>query len=186
MTTVQCDTRLGRVCQGDILSNVNYVESVQETNGQIEVSMITFPYAVVVSQECDLQWDYEKRPVKFDLISALMIPIYNYEHVLDGSYLKHLGTTMGTFSPNAKKTDNKMLKENKNPRYHYIEFPEQIDIVPSVADFKQYFTVSINALIQLKEHDYVCTLATPYKERLVQRFSNYLSRIGLPSPNEDS
>lgn len=177
---IQCEQTNGRIFQGDVISNVPYVESITENNGQIEVSIITFPYAIVVSQECDLQQDSNKRPNGFDLISALLIPLYNYEHVLDGSYLEHLGTKMGTISPKPNKTDNKNLRSNETPRYHYIEFPDEVEMVPSVADFKQYFTVSIDSLSKLKDSSYVCTIATPFKERLVQRFTNYLSRIGLP------
>ncbi len=175
-----CEETNGRIFQGDIFKNVPYVESFSESNGQIEVAIITFPYAIVISQECDLQWDSNKRPDGFDLISALLIPLYNYEHVLDGSYLEHLGTKMGTISKKTNKTDNKNLRQNETPRYHYLEFPDDVEIVPSVADFKQYFAVSIDTLSKLKDNDYVCTIASPFKEHLVQRFTNYLSRIGLP------
>lgn len=185
MTSVECKENNYRLYQGDIIKDVPYIESYSEVDGQITISIITFPYAIIVSQECDLEWDQEKRPDKFDLISALLVPLYNYEHVLDGSYLKHLGTQMGSFSPNKSKTDNKMLRQNENPRYHYIEFPDDIEIVPSVCDFKQYFSVSISSLLELKRgSNYICTLKTPYKERLVQRYTNYLSRIGLPVKEE--
>lgn len=180
MATVLCNRKEGRIYQGDILKNVHYVEAIAEDNGQVEISIITFPYAVVVSQECDLEWDQQSRPSKFALVSALLVPLYNYEHILDGSYLEHLGTSMHTISSNKNKTDNKMLRQNDNPRYHYIEFPDDIELVPSVVDFKQYFTVSIDSMLQLKERNYICTLETPFKESLVQRFANYISRIGLP------
>lgn len=184
MSKVACIIKREGLSQGDILRNVPYVESIHENDGHLEVSVITFPYAIVVSQECDLQWDYAKRPEKFDLISALLIPLYNYEHVLSGVYLERLGTTMGQISRKEKSTDNKNLRRNETPRYHYIDFPDEIDIVPSVADFKQYFTVCIDTLLESKKNSYVCTLDTPFKEHLVQRFTNYLSRIGLPTIDE--
>lgn len=177
---INCEQKNGRLYQGDIFKNVPYVETISESNGQIEVAIITFPYAIIVSQECDLQWDSNKRPAGFDLISALLIPLYNYEHVLDGSYLEHLGTKMGTISNKPNKTDNKNLRQNETPRYHYLEFPDEVEMVPSVADFKQYFTVSIDFLSKFKDYNYVCTISSPFKEHLVQRLANYLSRIGLP------
>lgn len=185
MATVLCDKKGGRIYQGDVLRSVHYVEAVAENDGHVEVSIITFPYAIVVSQECDLEWDQQSRPQKFSLVSALLVPLYNYEHVIDGSYLKHLGTVMHTISSNRSKTDNKMLRQNDDPRYHYIEFPDDVELVSSVVDFKQYFTVSVESLFQLKEKNYVCTLETPFKESLVQRFANYLSRIGLPIIGEE-
>ena len=37
------------------------------------------------------------------------------------------------------RTPGEYLKKNERCRYHYLEFPENVPIVPSVIDFKHYF-----------------------------------------------
>ena len=87
---------------------------------------------------------------------------------------------IATISSNKKKTDNKMLRDNKNPRYHFLEFDKNIRVVDSVVDFKHYFTVNTTTLQELKKDNFVCSISELYRESLSQRFANYLSRIGLP------
>ncbi len=171
--------------QGDILSNVEYIESVIEDNGKIKISKICFPLVIVLTQECDLTWDYEarmderKNEDKY-LLSVIVAPLYNYEHFIDGKHLEELGQNMTPISRNVNKTPNKNLRHNETPRYHYLEFGEDIPIVNSVIDFKHYFTVNVEKLREHKKDSYVCTVGDLFRERISQRFANYLSRIGLP------
>ena len=72
------------------------------------------------------------------------------------------------------------MLNNEIPRYHYIEFPTNVDIVNSFIDFKHYFTVNVEYIKQIKSAHYVCTISPVFRENICQRFSNYLSRIGLP------
>ena len=97
-----------------------------------------------------------------------------------GNHLSELGRKMQTISPKLTKTDNKNLRNNDNPRYHFLEFDEKIPIVNSVIDFKHYFTVNITKLQEHKNSHYICTVSELFRERISQRFANYLSRIGLP------
>ena len=66
------------------------------------------------------------------------------------------------------------------PRYHYLEFPENIELVPSVIDFKHYFSIHVKYLQKLKRHNFVCTVSELFREDISIRFSSFLSRIGLP------
>lgn len=174
-----------RIQQGDILSNVEYIESVQIEDGVVKISKIVFPLVIVLTQDCDLTWDYESRTVEGKnqdkyLFSVIVAPLYNYEHFINGEHLSDLGQTMATISRKETKTDNKNLRQNETPRYHYLEFDDHVPIVNSVIDFKHYFTVSIEQLRKHKESHYICTVSPLFRERISQRFSNYLSRIGLP------
>lgn len=177
-----------RIIQGDIISNVEYIESVKNIDGVLEISKIIFPMVLVLTQDCDLTWDYDNRQdlTKSNqdkyLFSVIVVPIYNYEHFIRGEHLSDLNQHMGTINSNPNKTENKNLKKNETPRYHYMEFTKDVPIVPSVIDFKHYFTVNIIELTEHKKNHYVCTLADLFRERVSQRFSNYLSRIGLPEP----
>ena len=79
------------------------------------------------------------------------------------------------------KTPGKYIKQNNNPRYHYLDFPDDISISNTqIIDFKHYFTVNVDYLIKNKEQDFICRVSELYREEISQRFSNFLSRIGLP------
>ena len=182
-----------RIQQGDILKDVEFIESVTITNGDISISKIIFPLVIVLTQDCDLTWDYDSRQKdnqkcnqdKF-LFSVLVAPLYNYEHFIMGDHLSELGQKMALISRNKNKTDNKNLRNNENPRYHYLEFDESVQIVNSVIDFKHYFSVNVEYLRKHKEDNYICTVSPLFRERISQRFSNFLSRIGLPSEQDKS
>lgn len=77
-------------------------------------------------------------------------------------------------------TVGKNLTQNKIPRYHYMEFPEGIPIVPSIIDFKHYFSLNVEYLYEIREQNFVCKIAELYREDISQRFASFLSRIGLP------
>ena len=160
---------------------------------------------MLLSQECDLTQDYTERikwleykkkeatgekvqdqKITYDklLQNLIFAPLFNYEHFKMGAHFSNLGFEMSKSYEqfiNSSKTPHKVLVANNNPRYHYLEFEQNVPIVTSVVDFKHFFTVNINWLFEHKSEHYVCTLDYLYRERLSQRFSNYLSRIGLPN-----
>jgi len=177
--------KINRIRQGDIFREVEYIEYVNESKGIIEVSKIIFPYVIVLTQDCDLQQDYTLRWSKRQrqnhdklLLSTLVAPLYNAEHIYTGEHLSEIGLKMQFISKN--KTPGKNLRNNMMPRYHYIEFPDDVPIVPSVIDFKHYFSVNIEYLKKLKKEKFVCNIAPLYREDISQRFAAFLSRIGLP------
>lgn len=177
--------RVARVRQGDLLRDVEYIEYVSERSGTIEVSKIVFPLVVVLTQDCDLEQDYRLRwsrnpPSTQDkkLLSVIVAPLYNVEHVYDGVHLSELDIQMQTI--NKRRTAGNYLVTNQNPRYHYLEFPKDVPVVPSVIDFKHYFTCNVEYLKVLKRDGFVCTLSDMYVADLLQRFASFLSRVGLP------
>lgn len=174
-----------RLSQGDIIRDVEYIEYVSEKSGNLVVSKIIFPLIIVLTQDCDLAQDYKFRWSHSDiktndkwLLSVLVAPIYNIEHVYTGEHLSDINMKMEPINRN--KTPGKNLRHNETPRYHYIEFPNEIPIVPSVIDYKHYFSVNVVYLKKLKKENFVCKLADLYKEDVSQRFSAFLSRIGVP------
>ncbi len=176
---------VARVCQGDIFRDVAYTEYVSEMAGVIEVSRIVFPLVIVLSQDCDLKQDYgvrwsRKKTQNEDktLFSVLVAPLYNLEHVYVGEHLSELEMAMQTINKN--KTPGSNLRNNETPRYHYLEFPPSVPIVPSVIDFKHYFSVNVSYLKKLKPSSFVCKVAQIYREDISHRFASFLSRIGLP------
>lgn len=176
-----------RIRQGDVYSNIEYVEYATEKEGIVEISKIEFPLVIVLTQDCDLQQDHSFRhggPAKETqdkyLLSVLVAPLFNVEHFYDGSHLSDIERTMEPFERRAHKTKNKYFKQNEVPRYHYLEFPDSVPIVPSVIDFKLYFSLDVVHLMNARAGRFVCKVSELYREDISQRFASFLSRIGLP------
>ena len=172
-----------RLRQGDILRDVHWVESVVETSGIIEVSRVVFPLAIVLTQDCDLEQEHryrtEARKIQDKwLVSVLMAPLYNVQHVYQGEHLSDLGIFMEKV-PKVGNSGN-FLRHNERPRYHYLEFEGSVPIVPSVVDFKHYFSATVDYLAGLKPTSFVCSVAPLFREDIAQRFAAYLARVGLP------
>lgn len=187
MSNVQVRTkRSARVSQGDIFRDVECIEYVVEKRGIVEVSKIIFPLIVVLTQDCDLEQDARyrtkggKKPGNHDkkLFAVLVAPVYNAAQVFLGQHLSDLEMTM-TEIPE-KGTLGKMLMQNERPRYHYLNFPDNVPIVPGIVDFKHYFSVSVNYLEKVRRKKFVCRLSALFREDLSLRFAGYLARIGLP------
>lgn len=178
-------TRTARLAQGDILRDVECVEHILERNGQLEIAKIVFPLVVVLTQDCDLAQDYKFRCSRQStttddklLLSVLVAPLYNAEHVYSGEQLSELGLKMVPINRNRSPGEN--LRKNETPRYHYLEFGSDVPLVPSVVDFKHYFSVNAAYLKKAKAKNYVCRISTLYREDIAQRFASFLARIALP------
>lgn len=180
----------GRVCQGDILRDVEHIEYVNQTDdGAIEMSRIVFPLVIVLTQDCDLQQDFKFRWADQQtnshdkyLLSVLVAPLYNYDHVIAGTHLSELDYRMTPI--NANKSPGKNLRQNETPRYHYLEFDSAVPLPNSVIDFKHYFSVSSEYLKEIKPQVFVRRVAELYREDISMRFASFLSRIGLPSAGD--
>ncbi len=178
-----------QIHQGDIFKSIRFYENYEEERGKFELSLLEFPFSIILTQECDLNNNLRERQLgkkgkdikllKLDkyLVSLLCAPLYNAEHLFSGKHLEFLEIETDYKNSNQKK----YIKSNRDPRYHYIEFEEEVDIVPMVIDFKHYYTVTIGYL-ENNIGNRVCSLQPIFRELVTQRFSNFLSRIGLPDP----
>lgn len=179
-----------QIHQGDIFKNVPFFESYIEKDGAFELSILEFPFAIILSQECDLEQNCKERATfpnssgemkKHDkfLVSLLCAPLYNAEQLFAGEHLSQL-----KYEGERKSSDQKKyIKSNRESRYHYMEFEGDIGIVPSIIDFKHYFTITLPYL-ENNITNRICSVKPIYRESISQRFSNYLSRIGLPDRAE--
>lgn len=176
-----------QIHQGDIFKYLKYFESYKEDKGKFQLSMLEIPKSIVLSQECDLDnYAKEKKVLTKDkdgklwehdkfMVSLLCAPLYNAEHLFTGLHLQEID-----IKAEPKNTDQrKYIKQNRDPRYHYIEFSDGVEIVPSVIDFKHYFSTT---LVDIEDNigNRLCSICPLYRELITQRFSNFLSRIGLP------
>ena len=178
-------TRNSRIRQGDIFRDVEYIESITEKAGVIEVSKIIFPLVIVLTQDCDLEQDHRFRQPEYTnktqdkwLISVLVAPLYNAEHFHRGEHLIEIGQKMQVVPWN--KSDGQNIRNNERPRYHYLEFADDVNVVASVADFKHYFSVNVQYLKKIRKTNFVCCVSDLFREDISLRFANFLARIGLP------
>ena len=177
--------KIARVCQGDIFREVEFIEYVRQKGNSVEVARVIFPLVIVLTQDCDLEQDYRVRWSRQGtsntdkrLFSVLVAPLYNVEHVYDGTHLQDLGLTCQIISRN--KTPGSNLRNNETPRYHFVEFPPSVPIVNSVIDFKHYFSANVEYLKKSKREKFICQVGDLYREDISQRFASFLARIGLP------
>ena len=179
-----------RIYQGDIFKDfVLYsTEKVDEAN--VDKKMYQFPYIIVVSQDCDLM-SYHRRmsTIQGDITlenmdiklfnpflpNVLVLPAFLAGELIDGKHLENL-FKVSQEHIGAKTVDK--IKQNQEMRYHYI--PAAEDIPELIVDFKIYFSVSVNDLIQENSDRYLMSLNYLSREFLSQRFANYINRIGLP------
>jgi len=175
--------RRSRIFQADVFRDVECIEHAIEKRGVIEVSKVIFPLVVVLTQDCDLEQDSGNRSKATQntrLLSVLVAPLYNAEHVFLGEHLSDLGMKMEPISKT--KSPGAYLQQNERPRYHYIAFPQDVPLVPSIADFKHYFSVHVSYLERIRRTNFVCRLSELFREDLSHRFAAYLARVGLPAP----
>jgi hypothetical protein len=181
-------SRSKSIRQGDIYRNIECLEYIREEKGILEISKISYPYVMVLSQACDLRYDYQNRkdieinPGKTQdkhLISALVVPLFNAGQFIRGEHLSELKLRMRS-DMGWDSTEGKKVMNNQLPRFHYLKFPNEVNIVDSVLDFKHFFTISIEVLYRVRRKNFVCTVSPLFREEISDRFAFYVARIGLP------
>ena len=175
-----------RVCQGDIFRDYEHESGkVDLTSKKVITQKMFFPYIVVLTQDCDLEQDYNNRNSNSEkqdkyLHSILACPAYLAEQLKEGTHLDALGVKMER-QPREKWHD---IQQNLNPRYHFLRGFVDLQIPDLAIDFKHYFTITRDSLYQFITNHYIGTINELFREALSQRFAYYLSRIGLPEIND--
>lgn len=172
----------GALRQGEILSDVGRfrLDPLTLTEQQPSFQLVSCPYAIVLTQDCDLDWDFNAR-------------------VPDGKPEKLLPEVLLCKLPRAEEIKNQTkdlgskgwerIRQNNDPRYHFLQMVDagcdanQFGLPELTADFKHYFTIPTAELyrrIELGLTHRRCVFVSPYMEHFATRFAAYLSRIGLP------
>lgn len=184
----------GAIQQGDIYRDVDYVEDAYLDPGRpgyLRIDKLHFPYVVVLSQACDLKRDVQARtctPPQPDkqVDSILVCPAYDVTLFVQGKHLQ--GSRDGLMETWQVQTKGRLstrwatLVRNDNPRYHFLQADAQLGINDMVLDFKHFYTFPRERLYRIRPTSYVVSLKELFRERLSQRFADFLSRIGLPDP----
>ncbi len=176
-----------RICQGDILRDIDIIDSYsKDASGALKYDEVTLPYIVVMTQDCDLDNDFKNRsqanPDKHDkyLRTVLVCPAYIATELKEGIHLEDLRLKMEKYDTKRFK----QIKEQNNSRYHFLEADQRLQVPDLVIDFKHYYAIPRDTLFRTYPDHYLVTLNQLFRESLSQRFSNYLSRIGLPVLDE--
>lgn len=140
------------------------------------------PFALVVSQDCDLDWDFKARQEGGA----------NQQRLVPNVLFCEVTTAENLRARSDIKSDLwKLIKGNRDERYQFLQKVEETEDyrlqgLPELAvDFKRYFTIPTEEVyIQLKSGTQRrCRLRTPYVEHLSSRFYSFQSRVALPSPH---
>jgi len=177
----------GLVEQTAIIRDVAVPEVRERQDDRASVSYTRYSWLVILTQDCDLQFDRLARrgeplrpggaPIKRDklLRSILACPAFAQDRVLAGTYLED-GTKWNS-------DERKTLLRNQADRYHVLTQEEPSLTAPLILDFKLILAVHPEYLEQWvgqNPESVVAVLNAPYRDRLTQRFVNYFGRIAEP------
>jgi len=170
--------------QGEIIEDVVELIPLLETSsineGKIPVQKDPHKYSIVVSQGCDLEWDYRVRqgdqsvPEHKLLRHVLFCDLFAKDYVRDFSNLKSselFGRVVG----------------NQNIRFHHLaeaSIGDTSETIPElIADFKSTFSLPCDYvywLIDAGQSTRKGYMPAPYLQDFMQRLHSFLSRVALP------
>lgn len=179
---------LDRLVQGDILKDFSH-KHIQADGTVIDIN---FPYVVIMTQDCDLEqgnnipteynriFEDSENIIHFNqfLPNILLCPAFLEDEIKQGNHLKYL-YNISQDKINSDKI--KSIKQNKNDRYHFVKSDVDFQIPDLIIDFKIYFSSATESVLKYQKTQYMATIAELFREHLLQRFANFLSRIGLPN-----
>ncbi len=183
--------------QGEILTNVVEMQLSLGSSGSVkdvriyEANPIKHPHAIIVSQDCDLEQDFNYRygttgNQRNELPSVLLCQAEDIDEFIGSDLYRSLFKSR-TFEGN--------FKNNNEFRYHFIqEIPSEMSAtdqrVPELGiDFKRYFgmrTAEIYHRIRLGQTQRSTILQSPYRDHFSRRFFNFNSRVALPEEYEST
>lgn len=172
----------GPLRQGEILCDLVQLRLNLETISSVEKQLLEVhhPYAIIVSQDCDLDWDYKTRTGQ---TTNKQVPAILFCEVTTAQILR--GSTQSDIW--------KRIKINKDERYQFLQKVETHEDVlqhglPELGiDFKRYFTLpadEVYSRISINEAKRRCRLISPYLEHFSTRFAYYQFRVALPSDHQ--
>ena len=194
-----------RLHQGEIIAGLVRVRQVLDSIGSdnFRVEELTFPFVVVLTQDCELSQDAMARNIEVQALNEPSL-LNNEEFRKKHVNVKKYKVSNILFCEAAATNDLKAIVppgkdiwkriiQNKDERYQCLEAtPADRDSatqgIPSLGcDFKRFFTIPADEVykrIELKQIPRRTHLITPYAEHLLHRFCNFQCRIPLPENHE--
>lgn len=177
--------------QGEILTGVVQYNPVASElsleSEEMSFEPIIHPYAIVITQDCDLDWDHRARQSGDAQLSKL----------LNSVILCEIATAREVRDIADKNVMNSgewnLVKSQRHERFYFFEkIPvecelEQVGLPELTADFKKIF--GINAAILYRQMEIGITkrraiLSSPYLEHFSRRYNSFHGRVALPSQYE--
>lgn len=189
-TSLACSSKQeDAICQGDIFKNVKYSYIEKESDDSVNIIEFEFPYAVIISQACDviamesLLNEHGGKSTKF-MPSVLLCPIYDKNLAKTGEHLSDVLSELdiATVKENLYQSDDyKVAQRDWHYRFHALEVQVSNTkvIENALVDFKHYFSLPMSYLLQHKD-DRILHLDDLFAEQLTLKFATYLSRVAIP------
>ena len=170
--------------QGEIVNNlfelklqITEQKSIDDVRKDAKFDPIVHPYVIVISQDCDLEWDYKARLGDASeeklLTHILFCALFTQDEVRNRSGLRHELW--------------KRVRQNQDERYHRLdEAPikdTENNLPELIADFKTTFSLPtefVYWLISTGQATRKGALYSPYLEDFMHRLYSFLGRVATP------
>lgn len=185
----QASNKNSSLRQGEILTGViqykPVVSELLEQEQGLEFDAVFHPYAIVVTQDCDLDWDYRARQDTSDRSSKLLNSVILCE-IATAREIRDTADDMNSATW-------KLVASHRHERFYFFEkIPSKCEAelqgLPELtADFKKVFGVDAATLYRQIELGIVIrrsVLVSPYLEHFSRRYYSFHGRIALPSQYE--
>ena len=176
---ILCELPQARLSLQSISAIANSNAQGSETSQQIQIDYEDHPFAVVLSQDCDLEKDDKRRKdgLAF-LYNVLLCDVYYADDLRERLRQEE----------NTGSSDWRVIKENRNARFQFLS-GVTVDqdalgtgLPPLAVDFRMYFSIRTDEIYERLKLGLTrkrCRLQTPYAEHLAHRFHSYQSRVPL-------
>ena len=195
----QPSTRQSPFRQGEILTNVvqynlvaNKISKEQIENENelgLPLNRVIHPYAIIVTQDCDLDWDYRARQGGSSQPSKLLNSII----LCEITTAKEVRDIADKNVMNSREWD--LVKSQRHERFYFFQSVdvecelEQKGLPELTADFKKVFGIDSATLyhqIAINIAKKRSILSSPYLEHFSKRYNSFHGRVALPSQYESA
>lgn len=173
--------------QGEILTGIIQYKPVTnqllKQAQELSFETIIHPYSIVITQDCDLDWDYQARKS----------PEPQLEKLLNSVILCEVATAQEVRDIRDKQVMNSKewdrVVSHRHERYYFFEeIPSECEgekegLPELTADFKKVFGIDAATLYRQIEIGIVkrrTTLISPYLEHFSRRYHSFHDRVALP------
>jgi len=181
----------GCLRQAEVLRDLAEVRVASVLPSGVELETVPHPLVVVMTQDCDLEQDFNMRTERVKGGEATLIeqdPLALQGVLLCDAYD---ATDPRDYLADKNQKLRRTILDNQDARYHYLDHSpgpgEGGNIPPLLLDFRKQFTVPVAPLyeaIQEQSNMRLGVVPPVFLHDLVQRFYSYQGRVALPSAEE--
>lgn len=179
----QASNKNSSLRQGEILTGVvqynPVINTIPEEFENLSFTAIVHPYAIVITQDCDLDWDYKARRTND-----------KPDKLLNSIVLCEIDTAIAIRNTDAiNRKEWELVVAHRHERFYFFEkIPPECEVekegLPELtADFKKVFGIDSKVLYRQIEFGLVkrrALLASPYLEHFSRRYHSFHGRVALP------